>query len=463
MANCGGRGSLLEFRRARPRYAARVISVEQGLPEDLSPEWRAAFDWIEAELGGTIVAAERQPRWRPAWLLDLERDGARVPLYFRGDRGEADHGVYALEHEYQVLQVLEKHGIPVPHMHAFCPEPRGIVMERCPGRANLASAESMAEREAVMDHYVEILAQIHAIPPREFEDIGIPRPDGAEAIALMDLGVWEAGYRKHKSRSEPAIEFALQWIRRNVPPGEKRVCFVCSDAGQFVFEKGRVTGVLDLELATLGEAAADWGGMRGRDLSEPLGDLARALRRYEQIVGAPLDRRSIDHHTVRFSTVTPLATAHLVANAPPGLDLVQYLNWYLVYMRTPLEVIARGMGFEPEAPSLPERVAPHPEPEPGFEAYERDRAECTAIYEARSAELGPALEADTVADIGRLLGRDFAGLASAEAALEEFVLAALPERDAEIIEVLHRGLRRREAILQPVMRELEGARIQPID
>jgi aminoglycoside phosphotransferase (APT) family kinase protein len=438
-------------------------SSPSGLPDDLPTEWRRAFDWIEAQLGGTIVYAERQPRWRPAWLLDLERDGERLPLYFRGDRGEADHGVYALEHEHRVLQVLEDNGIPVPHVYDFCPDPRGIVMERSAGRANLATAADQAERESVMDHYVEILAEIHSIDPAKFEAIGIRRPQSSEAIGLMDFAVWEAGYRKHKTRPEPAIEFAVQWIRRNVPSGEKRVCFVCADAGQFVFEDGRVTGVLDLELATLGEAAADWGGMRGRDLSEPLGDLARALRRYEKIVGAPLDRRSIDHHTVRFSTVTPLATAHLVAQAPAGLDLVQYMNWYVVYMRTPLEVIARGMKLELAPPQLPAPVAALAAPAPGFEAYEADRAACTALYQKRKAELGPALAADDVGDVARLLGGSFASSEAADAALERFVLEAPVERDAEILELLHRRLLRQEAILQPVMRELAGASIQSLD
>ena len=78
------------------------------VPENLAPEWRQAFGWIESQLGGKVVRAERQPRWRPAWYLDLERGGETVPLYFRGDRAESDHGAYSLEHEMQVMQVLEQ-------------------------------------------------------------------------------------------------------------------------------------------------------------------------------------------------------------------------------------------------------------------------------------------------------------------------------------------------------------------
>ena len=104
-----------------------------GQETHVSESWQKGFAWIESELGGSLVSAERQPRWRPAWFLDLEREGERVPLYFRGDRGEAGTGLYSLEREQRVLEFLEAHGIPVPHVYGFCPEPRGIVMERCAG------------------------------------------------------------------------------------------------------------------------------------------------------------------------------------------------------------------------------------------------------------------------------------------------------------------------------------------
>ena len=57
------------------------------LPGSLPPEWRRAFSWLEAKLGGRIVRAERQARWRPAGFLDLERGGETGPPYFRRGRG----------------------------------------------------------------------------------------------------------------------------------------------------------------------------------------------------------------------------------------------------------------------------------------------------------------------------------------------------------------------------------------
>jgi aminoglycoside phosphotransferase (APT) family kinase protein len=436
--------------------------------------------WIEEHVGGRVVECEREPRWRPAWMLELERpDGERLPIHFRGDRGISDHGVYALEHEFRVLQLLERDGIPVPHVYGFCEEPRGIVMERSPGRPNLGTAETEAERNSVQDHYMEILARIHALDPAPYEAADIKRPTTPEELGLSDFEVWERGFRRDKKRPEPLIEFVVKWIRRNIPVDRDRVCFVCSDAGQFLFDQGRVTALLDLELAHLGDPAEDLAGMRNRDLSEPLGDLNRAIRRYEEIIGAPVDRRIVDFHTVRFAIVTPLATAALVAAAPQGVDLIQYLCWYHVYSRAAIEVMADMQEVTLERPELPaaaltrqssthdflvDKLTPKPEKDgSGFAAYEGDAAARVAEYLRRADRYGPALEAEDLDEVAALLGRRPAGWAEADAALEEFVLAAEPERDAEIIRYLYRRTLRQEALLQPVMRELTDVSIQLLD
>ena len=431
----------------------------------MASDEQRAQSWIETELGGRVVGAERQPRWRPAWFFDLERGSERLPLYFRGERGEADHGVYTLEHEMRVLQVLEGQGIPVPHVYGFCPDPRGIVMERSAGRANLASAESEAERSAVLDHYMEILARMHALDPALFEAIGIRRPVGAEAIGLCDHEIWERAYRRDKRRPEPAIEFLIRWVRGQVPRDRERVSFICCDAGQFMFESGRVTAVIDLELACLGDPAADLGGMRGRDLSEPLGDLARGVRRYEELTGEPVDRRAIDFHTVRFGLVTPMAVARLVAEPPEGLDFVQYLSWYVVWTRTCLEVVADRHDLSLGTLELPAeltRTGDATDAGASFEAYEQDTAARIATWRERQERFGPDLEAQDLDDASALLGRRVTERAAADVALEAHILEAPEARALDALPYLHRRLCRQEAILRPVLRELADARIQRV-
>jgi hypothetical protein len=309
---------------------------------------------------------------------------------------------------------------------------------------------------------MELLARMHAIDPARCEAIGMERPRGAEALARGDLDFYLRPFREAKAQPEPLIEFALGWLAREAPRERAQVAFLTGDAGQFVFEHGRVTAVLDLELACLGDPLADLGALRCRDLSEPLGDLTRAVRHYESLLGASADRAVIDYHTARFALCTPLAVANLIAHPPKWLDLVQYSAWYFVYGRAALEAIAMHEDIALEAPALPS-PAPALAPAPGgFEGYARDAAQRVATWRARRGEHGAALDADTLADVAKLLGEAPAGVAEADAALEAFVKAAPPARDADVLRLLHRRCLREEALLQPVLRELEGVAVQRI-
>ena len=456
----------------------------KGTPEGTPPgdkrpgdPWSKAFDWIEANLGGRIVSYERQPRWRPAFYLDFERKGITLPLYLRGARTEVKHGSRVLEHEMRVLQQLEKDGIPVPHVYGYCPDPAGIVMERSAGRENLATAETEAEGRAVLDEYIEILARTHSLDTAPFEAFGMAKPVGAEALGLCDLANWEAPYRECKSRPEPIIEFVLSWLKRNIPKDRSEVTFLSVDAGQFLFENSRITALIDLELACLGDPAADLGGMRGRDLSEPLGDLPRAFARYFELRGQKIPTSVIDYHTVRFNLYTPMAIAPLVANPTPDTDIVQYLGWYWVWSRACLEVMAHGLGIKLEAPTLPEpkitrfagthdaltRRLEKANEGGDFAAYETDAAYRAAEYLRRVERYGRDLEQNDLNEVGALLGRSFNHWIDADRELEQLIESAGATRDEDLIRLFHRRTLRHESLLQPVLRELEGVKTQLLD
>jgi len=433
----------------------------------------AAAARVEALVGGRIVGVEKQERWRPAWFLEVERPGGeRVGVYFRGDRGMEQHGVYTLEHEYEVLRVLEAHGIPVPHVYGFCDEPRGIVMEKAPGRANLATAHDEAERRAVLDHYVEILAAMHRIDPAAFEAVGLSRPETAEALGLGDLPRWEKSYRARKQAPEPLIEFVLRWLHENAPRHRTRATFLAGDSGQFLFDAGRVTRVIDLELAYLGDPLADLAGMMSRDLSEPLGDLSRGFRRYGELMGEGVDVPTLLYHAARFLVVTPLATAPLVQAPPPGLNYVQYRGWNLVYGRGALAAIAQREGIALDAPELP---APQPTRftpafahavellrGPAEKSYEADVSLRLAQHLAEVDRLGPQLEREDLDEASALLGCSLASPREADERLEAWAREAKPADTPALLRLLHRRTLRQEALLRPALRELDGVSLQTL-
>ena len=449
------------------------VELDAQKREALPAQWQRAFDWSERRLGGRVIAWEAQPRWRPACFFELEKDGVVLPLYWRGARGEFHTSIRPLEREMHVIEVLERNGVTVPHPYGICEDPPGLLLERIPGRFSLDTATDDAHRVKVLDEYLTELARLHSIPIEEFEAISYRRPESAEASCFGETRGFERSYRATKTRPDPMIEFQLGWCRRNVPKGRTDLSFVVCDGGQFMFDDTRMTGLLDFELAYIGDHAADLASFRTRDLTEPmvipLGDI---IRRYGEISGREIDFDVIDYHTIRFSLINPLSVAGQITDPVPEANYVQYLGWYVVYGRCGLEVMAHTTGTQLDPPSLPEDrpsrrstaieqlttlLDPSAAGDDGERAYQLDRMQRTAVYLDRSDRYGPALEAANLDDAAMLLGTRPASWQEADARLEELVLASGPERDSDFIRFFHRRLAREEALLEPVLREQQGA------
>jgi len=454
------------------------------MPFDLDafgPTWRPAFESVERLVGGTIRSAERQARWRPVFWVEVERpDGERRSVCFRGARTEQGDE-HTARHEYDCFRVLESHGVRVPHVYGYCECPAGFVMDAVPGRPDLATAESPEEAEAVRDEFIEILASIHALPLDDFEAFGLERKETPLALALGDTTDGIARYRRFRSKPDPVVDFLIDWCERKAPPDRSENVFLTGDSGQFIFEQGRVTAMLDMELGYLGDPLADLGGLFCRDLTESMGDLDVAIDRYAQVSGREVDRRVVLYHAIRFALTTPVGTVLALEAPHVAVDYVQYLTWYLVYARCPLELIAylEGIGLddldldEPdrlEARDTPWRV-PHEalvaklaafDAQGDFAAYEADAMRRLALYLAEADRLGPVLLEQDLDDAASLLGHRPSDAAARDRALSTFVESNRGEHDAALIRYLIRRLRREESILEPAQRDLMNAHMQRI-
>ena len=450
------------------------VELDSATRAALPVHWQRAFDWTEGELGGRVVAWEPQPRWRPACFFELERPGGeRLPLYWRGARGEFHTSTRPLEREMHVLQVFARNGVTVPHAYGLCQEPPGLLLERIPGRFSLDTANDEAHRVSVLDAYLTELAQIHSIPIEEFEAIGYRRPPDGMASCMGETRGFERSYRAGKTVPDPMIEFQLGWCKRNVPRDREGLSFLVCDSGQFMFDDSGLTGLLDFELGYIGDYAADLAGFRTRDLTEPMvTPLGDVMRRYGEISGREVDFDVVDFHTIRFSLLNPLSVAHQVSAPVPEANYVQYLGWYVVYGRCGLEVMANTTETELDPPDLPEAqpsrrgpaldqmvglLDPAAAGDDGERGYELDRLQRSAIYLERADRYGAQLDAEDLADVAALLGSSVPTWQEADARLEEAVLADEGERDEEFIRYFHRRLSRQESLLAPVLREQQNA------
>ena len=421
--------------------------------------------WIESELSVEITAFARQKRWRPGWYIEARDDkGDRRSLYVRGHRPELPDDA-PFYREYEVLKVLEAEGIPIPHLYGLCPEPLAIVQDRAAGRSDLSTADCDDDRRAVLAQYMEALARAHRIDPVKFDKAGLEYPADPRENVLAAFERSVTRYRSRKSRPEPVMEFLIGWVRRNAPTHRAKVSFLVSDVAQFMFDKDRLTAMLDMELAQLGDSLQDLAALQLRNTSEPLGDFPAAIRHYEKITGEPIDAAVFDFHAIAFAAITPLGMSYRVALPMPTSSMLIYVEWWAHGSRWPLELIAGVMGLDlPE----PEPLVPEPTPYDGvaqslvgaigvlpadgeFATFERSAAAKIAAYLARVQQYGPPMYRQIQADIEAFLGARFDSYEAADAALEAGVLAAGPEEDARLLPLLYKRLKRHGALFEPFL------------
>jgi aminoglycoside phosphotransferase (APT) family kinase protein len=413
--------------------------------------------FVEAVTGGHVIRMERQIRWRPAWFVDVERGAEILHIHIRGDRNSDILPFPELKREADILETLEAHDIPVPHIWGVCPDPVAIIMDAVPGTRDVSRAASDSERRSIVRQYATAVAAMHKIPTQAFVQRGLDLPQGAEAIALAGLAAYGPLYEKTKRKPEPLIEFALRWLKSNVPQHRTRASFIQFDSGQFLFEGGRLTALYDFEFAMLGDPMTDLATMRMRESYEPLGDELRNLyRHYEAASGEPIDVPVLRFHNALFATVSCMQIAGAVADPQPGGPHAVYLEWDLALRRALITILAECM-----AVSLPE-ITPSSaaagdnfallrmlrdaieriDCAPGMPRAHKQSALDLVEYAQRGDAAATELNRLSCDEAAEFLGKRFEDRREREAALERFVQSARPAHFEMLLQYFARQIER---------------------
>lgn len=396
--------------------------------------------YVEKVTGGYVVEMTRQIRWRPAWFATVEKDGETFPIHIRGDRQSDVMPFPDLKREADIIELLYEGGVPVPRIYGVCNDPQAIVMEAMPGERDMANAASDAERSEIVRQYIAAVAKMHKLPVAPFVERGIECPEDQRGIALAGVNAYLPLYRRTKAKPEPLIEFALRWLRDNVPADRNEISLAQFDSGQFHFADGNLVGLYDFEFAMLTDPLADLATMRMRESTEPLGDDMRvACVHYERETGKPIDHRALSYYTLAFATVATMQFAGTVATPQPGAPHAVYLEFDLALRRTLILTLAECLGLEVPVPEqLPASVSPvSPYADMLDDMIVRleladplQQAGRTAALQViefmRAADAyGAWMEHRDIEDASALLHRDFGSRADMELALETAVTSGL--------------------------------------
>lgn len=139
-----------------------------------------------------------------------------------------------------------------------------------------------------------ILGEIAKADPVALGLTAVMAPPALDACWIRELDHWEAVFDKDEAEPQPIARAAIRWLRANPPPPAQKLSVVHGDfrTGNFLFdEAGEIRGVLDWEMAHLGDPLEDlaWGfnpiWRFGRGLAGGLVEKAQAIAIWERASG----------------------------------------------------------------------------------------------------------------------------------------------------------------------------------
>ncbi|TCO46230.1 aminoglycoside phosphotransferase (APT) family kinase protein [Kribbella antiqua] len=198
----------------------------------------------------------------------LRYDGHDLILR-RPPAGTKAKGAHDMGREYRIQAALKPVFPYVPTMVAHCNDTAVIgsefyVMERIAGtipRKSELGVELTAEQTRQLCYTViDTLVDLHQVDAGQAGLTDLGRGDG---YVVRQVNGWSTRYRKAKTWNVPSYERVMTWLQAN-QPADVRTCVIHNDfrLDNVVLAPDdplKVAGVLDWELATLGDPLMDLG------------------------------------------------------------------------------------------------------------------------------------------------------------------------------------------------------------
>ena len=249
--------------RTEANTGTREVSERLRFDEAALQAWMDVS--VEGFRGPIAVSQFKGGQSNPTYRIDAA-SGSYVLR--RKPPGKLLPGAHAVDREYRVLAALGAQGFPVPRVYGLC-EDDGIVgtafyvMDMVPGRivweAHFPDM-SREQRAAHFDAMNATIAQLHNYDP---EAIGLGDYGKASGFVERQVARWSKQYLSDTDGGRvAAMDRLVDWLGKHLPPDSGRASVVHGDfrCDNMIFDAQAlaVRAVLDWELSTLGDPAADF-------------------------------------------------------------------------------------------------------------------------------------------------------------------------------------------------------------
>ena len=216
-------------------------------------------------------------------LTYLVRTGGREYVLRRPPFGNTVATAHDMRREFDVLSKLAPVYDKAPQPLFFCDDTEVIgaefyLMEKLDGtiirgKAPDELARSETTIQATARAFIDALAELHSI---DISDSGLSEFDRGGGYTARQVNGWVQRYSNSRTDDHPELESAGRWLVDNIPP-DSGTAMIHND---YKFDNvildpldlTRVIGVLDWEMATVGDPLMDLGTTLGYWMSAEAGD-----------------------------------------------------------------------------------------------------------------------------------------------------------------------------------------------
>jgi aminoglycoside phosphotransferase (APT) family kinase protein len=219
-------------------------------------------------------------------------------------RGTKAKGAHDMKREFNIMQCLKPNYPCVPKMLAYSDDISIIgsefyLMEKLTGiipRANLPQGLNLDEAQirTLCTNVLDKLIELHQI---DVETTGLNAFGKGQGYIQRQVEGWCNRYEKAKTWNVPTCQYVMDYLKKNMPTTERN-CFIHND---FRFDNVvlnaenalEVIGVLDWELATVGDPLMDLGNSLAYWTQADDDFVMRSFRRQPTHLKGMLSRREV--------------------------------------------------------------------------------------------------------------------------------------------------------------------------
>ena len=211
---------------------------------------------------------------------------------------------WTLHREATVYLALQDGPVPVPRVLGVHPVHQAMLSERVEGGNWFSRIADPAEQEATAQDFMTKLAALHSLDAAALDLPAFPAVTTVAEAVVAELDEWDRVLAARGGTPDPALVFSLRWLRDHIPSYDGPPVLVQGDTGpgNFMYAGGRVTAVVDWELAHLGDPMDDIAWLSLRATQEPFTDFPTRLREYEALSGNVIDEDRVRYYQVMAET-----------------------------------------------------------------------------------------------------------------------------------------------------------------